>query len=131
LPNEPCWLPVKVVIEHNRLELAETGEGHFVRDIGLLESALARSRNFFGYGEEDIIVLAVALMAGIARAHAFEQGNKRTAFGAMRLFLRANGYDTSFDDTVSWADEIIALVEHRTTEEDFVRAIRPFIVPTG
>jgi prophage maintenance system killer protein len=40
-------------------------------------------------------------MAGIARAHAFEQGNKRTAFAAMRLFLLANGYDTAFDDKVS------------------------------
>ena len=60
---------------------------------GLLESALARPRNAFAYGEEDIIVLAVALMAGIARAHAFEQGNKRTAFAAMRLFLCANGFD--------------------------------------
>jgi death-on-curing protein len=128
LPNEPIWLPVEAVIEHNRLEVEATGERHFVRDIGLLESALARPRNFYGYGEEDIVVLAVALMAGIARVHAFEQGNKRTAFGAMRLFLRANGYDTSFDDAVSWAGEIIALVEHRTSEEDFVRAVRPFVI---
>jgi death on curing protein len=128
LPNEPHWLLIGVVIEHNRLELAETGERHLVRDLGLLESALARPRNFYCFGEEDIIILAVALMAGIARAHAFEQGNKRTAFGALRLFLRANGYDTTFDDTISWADEIIALVEHRSSEEDFVRAVRPFVV---
>jgi death on curing protein len=131
VPNEPHWLPVEVVIEHNRLELAETGERHLVRDIGLLESALARPRNFFGYGEEDILVLAVSLMAGVARAHAFEQGNKRTAFAALRLFLRANGYDTRFDDTISWADEIIALVEHSIGEEEFVRVIRPLVVPTG
>ncbi len=84
---------------------------------------------FYGFGEEDIVALAVALLAGIARAHAFEQGNKRTAFAAMRLFLRANGYDPAFDDTVSWADEVIALVEHRSTEDDFVRTIRPFVVP--
>ena len=129
MPNEPLWLPIESVIEHNRLELAETGERHFVRDLGLLESALARPHNFFAFDEEDVVVLAVALMAGIARAHAFEQGNKRTAFAAMRLFLRANGYDTSLDDTISWADEIIALLEHRTTEEDFVRTIRPFVVP--
>jgi death on curing protein len=131
LPNEPNWLPIEVVIEHNRLELAETAERHFVRDLGLLESALARPRNFFGFGEEDIVVLAVALMAGIARAHAFEQGNKRTAFAALRLFLRANGYDTAFDDAVSWADEIIELVEHRTSEEDFARLLRPFVVAVG
>ena len=128
MPNEPRWLPIEVVIEHNRLELAETGERHLVRDFGLLESALARPRNFFGFGEEDIVVLAVALMAGIARAHAFEQGNKRTAFAALRLFLRVNRYDTAFHDTISWADEIIALVEHRSSEDDFVRAVRPFVV---
>jgi len=67
-------------------------------------------------------------MAGVAQAHPFEQGNKRIVFGAMRLFLRANGYDTSFDDTISWADRIIALVEHRITEEDFTRSIRPFVI---
>jgi death-on-curing protein len=128
LPSEPNWLPIEAVIEHNRLELAETGEHHFVRDLGLLESAMARPRNAFAYGEEDIVVLAVTLMAGISRAHAFAQGNKRTAFAAMRLFLRANGYDTAFDDTISWAEEIIALVEHRISDEDFVRAIRPFVV---
>ncbi len=127
MPNEPNWLPIEVVIEHNRLELAETGENHFVRDQGLLESALARARNAFAYGEEDIVVLSVALMVGISRAHAFEQGNKRTAFAAMRLFLRANGHDTAFDDSVSWADEMIGLLEHRSTEEDFARAIRPYV----
>jgi death-on-curing protein len=128
LPNEPNWLPIEAVIEHNQRELAETGENHFVRDHGLLESALARPRNAFAYGEEDIVVLAVVLMAGIAQAHAFEQGNKRTAFAVMRLFLQANGHDTAFDDTVSWGDEIISLIEHRSTEEDFVRVLRPYIV---
>jgi hypothetical protein len=47
----------------------------------------------------------------------------------MRLFLRANGCDTAFDDTVSWADEMISLIEHRSTEEDFAGAIRPYVVP--
>jgi death on curing protein len=129
LPNEPQWLPIEVVIEHNRLELVGTGESHFVRDFRLLESALARPRNFFGYGEEDIVVLAVSLMAGIARGRTLL--NRETSVPPsqpMRLFLRANGYDTSFDDTTSWADAVIALVEHRTTDEQFVRAIRPFAV---
>jgi death-on-curing protein len=110
------------------LETAESGEQHFLRDAGLLESALARPRNAFVYGDEDIVSLAVSVMAGISRAHAFEQGNKRTAFAAMRLFLRINGYDTAFDDSVSWADEIVALIEHRATEEDFAQILRPFVV---
>ncbi|HVB16417.1 MAG TPA: type II toxin-antitoxin system death-on-curing family toxin [Stellaceae bacterium] len=129
MPNEPQWLPIEAVIEHNRLEVAATGEHHFVRDLGLLESALARPRNAFAYGEEDVLVLAVALMAGVARAHAFEQGNKRTAFEAMWHFLRLNGYDLAIDDSQSWADPVVALIEHRSTEEEFARALRPFIVP--
>lgn len=129
MPNEPKWLPIEAVIDYNRLEADATGEPHFVRDPGLLESALARPRNFFGFGEEDVVVLAVVLMAGIAQAHAFEQANKRTAVEAMWHFLRQNGYDLAIDDTVSWAEEVIALVEHRSSEDDFVRAIRPFVVP--
>jgi death on curing protein len=128
LPNDPRWLPIEAVIEHNRLEAEATGEPHFLRDRGLLESALARPRNFFGYGEEDVVVLAVILMAGIARAHAFEQANKRTAFEAMWHFLRQNGYDLTIDDSRRWADEIIALVEHQKTEEEFALAVRPFVI---
>jgi prophage maintenance system killer protein len=47
----------------------------------------------------------------------------------MTEFLIINGYDLAIDDNTRWADEVIALVEHRSTEEDFVRAIRPFVVP--
>ena len=128
MPNEPHWLPIDVVIEHNRVETQATGEPHFLRDRGLLESALARPQNFFSFGEEDVIVLAVVLMAGIARAHAFEQANKRTAFEAMWHFLRLNGYDLAIEDSRHWADTIIALVEHRSSEDQFVRAVRPFVV---
>ena len=119
---------IEAVVEINRAVVAITGEPHLLRDQGLLESALARPRNFFGFGEEDIAVLAVSLMAGIARAHAFAQGNKRTCFVATVQFLKINGYDLAIEDSRPWADEIIALVEHRTSEEDFVRAVRPFVI---
>jgi death-on-curing protein len=129
LPNDPRWLLIEVVIEINRTVVTRTGERHFLRDAGLLDSAMARLQNAFAYGEEDIVALAVRLLAGLAQAHAFEQGNKRTSFIAMIEFLMINGYDPAIDDTVTWADEVIALVEHRSTEDDFVRAIRPFVVP--
>jgi death on curing protein len=128
LPNEPQWLSVETVIEINRAVAALTGEPHFLRDRGLLESALARPQNAFAYGEEDVTALAVRLLAGIAQAHAFAQGNKRTCFVAMVQFLNANGFDLAIEDSATWADEVIALVEHRSTEEDFVRAVRRFVV---
>ena len=74
-------------------------------------------------------MLAVRLMAGIAQAHAFEQGNKRTAFASLRLFLHPNGFDVWIEDSEAWADRVISLIEHRSTEEDFARAIRPYVVP--
>jgi death-on-curing protein len=67
-------------------------------------------------------------MAGIAQAHAFEQGNKRTAFEALWHFLRLNGFDLAIEDTEAWAEPVISLIEHRSTEEDFARAIRPYVV---
>jgi len=100
-----------------------------VRDVGLLEGGLARPQNAFAYGEEDVVALAVRLLSGIALAHAFEQGNKRTAFIAMVQFLVANGHDVAIDDAVPWADQVIALIEHRLSEEDFAAALRPFVVP--
>src|SRR6202047_2370832 len=112
----------------NRTVVTTTGEHHFLRDPGLLDSALARPQNAFAYGEEDIVVLAVRLLAGIAQAHAFEQGNKRTAFEALWHFLRLNGYDLAFEDSADWEEPVIALVEHRSTEADFAAAIRPFVV---
>lgn len=129
MPNEPLWLPIEVVIDLNRALVAITGEQHFLRDRGLLESALARPQNAFAYGEEDIVALAVRLMAGIAQAHAFEQGNKRTAFVALRLFLHPNGFDLAIDDSEAWAEPVISLIEHRSTEEDFARAVRRYVVP--
>ena len=128
MPNEPRWLPTEAVIEHNRLEVEETGERHFLRDRGLLESALARPQNAFAYGDEDVVVLAVRLLAGIAFAHAFEQGNKRTAFEAMWHFLRLNGYDLAIEDSVLWKMPVINLIERRSTDEEFALALRPFVV---
>ena len=121
---------IEAVVEINRVVVAITGEPHLLRDQGLPESALARPRNFFGFGAEDIVILAVSLIAGIAQAHAFTQGNKRTCFIAMVQFLKVNGYHLAIEDSRPWADEIIALVEHRASEEDFVRAVRPFVIAT-
>lgn len=46
----------------------------------------------------------------------------------MVQFLNTNGYDLAIEDASEWADEVIALVEHQTGEEEFTRAIRPFVV---
>jgi prophage maintenance system killer protein len=67
-------------------------------------------------------------LSGIAQSHAFAQGNKRTCFIAMVQFLNANSWDLAIEDTADWAERVIALVEHRIGEEEFVAAIRPFVI---
>ena len=73
---------------HNRL-LEVFGGAHGVRDLGLLESALARPKS--GY-YESLAEQAAALMHSIAMNHCFIDGNKRVAFALTDVFLRLNGY---------------------------------------
>jgi death-on-curing protein len=72
--------------------LAEHGGAPGLRDEGLLHSALARPMNLVAYGEPDVADLAAAYVMGLAKNHAFVDGNKRVAFLALGLFLALNGW---------------------------------------
>jgi death-on-curing protein len=91
--NEPEWLDIELVLDFHAEQLALFGGADGIRDRGLLESALARPINKFAYGETNIAALAAAYGFGIARNHAFVDGNKRTALAAMIVFLGLNGID--------------------------------------
>jgi len=83
----------QVLFLHARL-VEETGGSHGIRDIGLLESAVARPHATFG-GEElypDVFSKAAALVHSLIRNHPFVDGNKRTGITAAALFLRANAF---------------------------------------
>ena len=71
--------------------IAEHGGLPGLRDEGLLESALARPLNLAAYGEPDVAELAASYGVGLAKNHAFVDGNKRVAFLAVGLFLALNG----------------------------------------
>ena len=72
--------------------LAEHGGLPGLRDEGLLESARARPLNLALYEQPDVAALAACYAVGLAKNHAFVDGNKRAAFLAMGLFLALNGY---------------------------------------
>lgn len=84
------WIQRAVVLAAHDEQLAEHGGPSGIRDDNMLESALARPQNLLAYGEPDIAELAAAYAFGIARNHPFVDGNKRTAFVAMVLFLALN-----------------------------------------
>lgn len=91
--SEPEWLEIEIVLDIHAEQLALFGGPEGVRDQGLLESALARPVNKFTYGESDLAALAAAYAFGVARNHPFVDGNKRTAFATMIVFLGLNGLD--------------------------------------
>jgi death-on-curing protein len=129
LPNEPTWLDPGLVVEINRELVALTAEPFFLRDAGLLESALARPHNHWSYGERDIAVLAAAILLGIVRNHPFGQGNKRTGFAAAEAFLHANGWELLVPDRTAFGNQIVDLITGDLDEDEFAELIREFAKP--
>jgi death on curing protein len=90
--TEPQWVPLAVVMAIHEAQLAEHGGGIGVREQGLLESALARPLQIYAYAEDpDLVTLAAAYAFGIAKNHAFVDGNKRTGWVVCAVFLELNG----------------------------------------
>jgi death-on-curing protein len=79
-------------------QLRRHGGAYGIRDENILESALARAENKAAYGEPTIHELAAAYLYGLARNHAFVDGNKRTAIVAAGTFLSINGYVLTADN---------------------------------
>ena len=89
----PRWIDPSAILLLHSASLAEHGGLGGLRDKGLLESALDRPKNRFAYEPaSDICDLAAAYGFGLAKNHAFQDGNKRTAFLSVGLFLAINGY---------------------------------------
>ena len=94
--KEPVWIRLDVVLVMHEEVLMLHGGPEGARDLGLLESALARPNNLFAYSEqEDVSIarLAAAYAKGIVANHPFVDGNKRTAFTVAVTFLKLNGLE--------------------------------------
>ena len=96
-PDEWRWVGVSVVLAIHDRQLAEHGGEDGIRDLGMVESALARPLNLASYEDPDAAALAAAYAWGLARNHGFIDGNKRTAWVAARLFLADNGRNFEFE----------------------------------
>lgn len=92
------WIESALIHAVHDEQLAEHGGGTGVRDHNLLESALARPQQLAHYGSPDEADLAASYGYGISRNHPFIDGNKRTGFVALELFLALNGYDLTATD---------------------------------
>lgn len=91
------WVGLNVVLAIHDRQLAEHGGPDGIRDLKVIESALARPLHVAAYGNPDVADLAAAYAYGLANNHGFIDGNKRTAWVAARLFLADNGQRLQFD----------------------------------
>jgi len=101
----PEYLTKRFVLAVHR-DLIETfGGAPGVRDEGRLDAALAGPRATFGGAElyPTLTEKAAAYLVGIAKGHPFVDGNKRTAFAAMEVFLRLNGRVLDLSDGEAFA----------------------------
>ncbi len=125
----PVTFLTRALIEQlHKIQIKRFGGSYGLRDEGVLESALARPINKFQYGTEDIIDLAAAYLFGLAKNHAFVDGNKRIAIVAAAVFLMDNGYQIQTTDANLYAF-VVAVAAGEIDEEGASRFLRDVCIP--
>lgn len=124
------WLrvDVAVAIAAHSEQLVEHGGAEGVRDLNMLESAMARPLNLVAYGEPDVAELAASYAFGIARNHPFVDGNKRTAAVVAETFLALNGFRLTCDD-IELVTTFLALAAGELSTEALAIWFRRFVEP--
>ena len=122
--KEFVWILDEAVLAIHDEQLAEHGGLSAIRDLGAVESALARPRNLACYEQcEDLARLAAAYAYGIARNHGFSDGNKRTALVAADLFPMLNGYELKSSPAENVLT-ILGVADGTLSEDDLTTWIR-------
>lgn len=125
---EPKWVTVEVIIAMHDRQIAEFGGASGVSDLGLLQSAIARPQNAFYYNQVvSLTKLAACYAFGIAKNHAFVDGNKRTAFMSCYLFLMKNGFAINATEEERFI-AILSLANGSISEEEFTKWLEQHIV---
>lgn len=122
------WIEPHALLIVHGMSLAEFGGANGIRDKSLFESALARPQNLFAYNSAaDIPSLAAAYGYGLAKNHAFVDGNKRIAFAAVGMFLGINGYRLKASQVDAY-NIIIGMAAGGISEDEFADWIRRNII---
>lgn len=119
----PKWLTYEQVVAIHSRQLRRFGGAAGLRDEGLLRSAIERPINKWHYEKAEPPELAAAYAFGLAKNHAFVDGNKRIAFMSMMTFLWRNGVRFAPDQAQA-TKIIMSLAAGEVSEESLARWIR-------
>lgn len=129
--SQPVWLIRAGLEVLHDLSIAEHGGAPGLRDASLFESALARPQNLFAYESDvDLARLAACYAFGLAKNHAFVDGNKRIAFIAAATFLKLNGQRLVADQTQATL-VILSVASGAFGEEELADWIRRHLQPAS
>jgi death on curing protein len=129
-PDQWMWIPLDAVLAIHDEQLSEHGGIRGIRDLALVDSALARPRNLLVYGKPDAAALAAAYAFGLCNNHGFLDGNKRTAYVVAETFLDLNGYEmTASDEPV--VRTMLAVASGVMLEKQLAKWFRSFIASPG
>ena len=126
--DEPKWVRRDAVLVVHDRQIELFGGQYGLRDAGLLDSAIARPKNFFFYENADITRLSAAYGYGICKNHPFIDGNKRTAFVIAIAFLKTNGFKFQASQ-VEVVHTMESLADDLLSEEAFTDWIKKRSVP--
>ncbi|HEU5016536.1 MAG TPA: type II toxin-antitoxin system death-on-curing family toxin [Pseudolabrys sp.] len=121
--SEPDWLTIPMIVAIHDEQITIHGGSAGVRDSGMLESALDRSRNKWAYEKAGLPELAAAYGYRLAKNHPFVDGNKRASLLAIYTFLGINGVDFVVPEAEA-AAIILALAAGEVSEESLARWIK-------
>ncbi|HOC94012.1 MAG TPA: type II toxin-antitoxin system death-on-curing family toxin [bacterium] len=112
--TEPLFLSFSEVLQIHEDQISRYGGSLGIRDVGLLESALAMPAASFGdkFLHEDIFEMAAAYLFHIVKNHPFVDGNKRVGAVASLVFLVMNDIDFAADE-VAFEQMVLAVAEGR------------------
>ncbi|WP_305969615.1 MULTISPECIES: type II toxin-antitoxin system death-on-curing family toxin [unclassified Mameliella] len=114
------WVPVAAVTVIHDRQIARHGGASGLRDRALLEMGCARAMNLSAYADASLVEVAAAYAFGIGKAHAFVDGNKRTAFVTAVTFLRLNGF-TFGPDAIEGVRMMEGLASGDVSEAEFAK----------
>ncbi len=122
---EPIFLELAEVCEIQQDQIQRYGGSEGIRDVGLLQSALAQPQATHGgqFLHEDVYMMAAAYLYHIVKNHPFVDGNKRVGFVAARVFLRLNGLNLAADEDAA-ADLVLAVAQNQANKEQIAAFLR-------
>ena len=125
-PHQWVWVPLDAVFAIHDEQISEHGGIRGVRDLAIIDSALARPRNLLAHRKPDAAALAAAYAFGLCNNHGFLDGNKRTAYVVAETFLDLNGYamEASDQEVVS---TMLAVASSVMSESQLAKWFRSFI----